>query len=462
MKKTLSLILLIALLVMLPAALFGCGGSAADGIKGIYMTSAGVILVSDEKLAVKVYDRHGELIYDKLAKINTDAYQLPDICVSGKNAYILEFEKLAEISAEGSYKCRYSVKGESSYIEHTYIVSATPAEQPDVLAVSAETDAETGFAWLTVSIDPAFARLFKVWTDDVPEYARFPSNALDCVSGYDQITRGEMVYEVSVPVGHETVFYTRGLYNLYGYEKDEMNKVNSADYPDFVSTCVCLDLLNPDDDRVFNLGNTTHMTKFTIYSPSGSAELARVNGTPPPAEPEPPVFTAELVAEGGKAKLKVTPYPNAVYYRAVITEHYNGKTRTVCNTTLTSKLVATADIRTDAAAVYTGSVYAKLADGTLTEKLELEGFETSFVQTPAPAITYENGEVKAVFPRNAKVTVWRSGADVSTDTLVIGSGNVYTYMPDGPGEYGFIFKAFGNGAEILDSGLIKTETVKIE
>ncbi|MBR4439112.1 MAG: hypothetical protein IKS88_00745, partial [Clostridia bacterium] len=128
MKKTLSLILLIALLVMLPAALFGCGGSAADGIKGIYMTSAGVILVSDEKLAVKVYDRHGELIYDKLAKINTDAYQLPDICVSGKNAYILEFEKLAEISAEGSYKCRYSVKGESSYIEHTYIVSATPAE----------------------------------------------------------------------------------------------------------------------------------------------------------------------------------------------------------------------------------------------------------------------------------------------------------------------------------------------
>ena len=70
--------------------------------------------------------------------------------------------------------------------------------------------------------------------------------------------------------------------------------------------------------------------------------------------------------------------------------------------------------------------------------------------------------VKAVFPRNAKVTVWRSGADVSTDTLVIGSGNVYTYMPDEPGEYGFIFKAFGNGAEILDSGLIKTETVKIE
>ena len=460
MKKTFSLILLIALLVTLPAALFGCGRSAADDIKGIYMTSEGVLLISDEALSVKVYDRHGDQIYKKLTKLKAEDYPGLAPYMTAKKAYLLDFAALAEISNEGSYKCRYSVKGESAYLEHTYVVSATASDAPEVF--SAEAVAEDDFARLTVNVDPKYARFFKVWTGDVPEDSRFPASALEGVSGYDQIARGEMVYEIPVAVGRETSFFTRGLYNLYGYEDDELIKVGNAEYPDFVSSCVCLDLLNPADDRVFNLGTDTHMQKFTIYSPSESVKLTSVYSPPPVQEPDPPVFSAELVAEGGKAKLKVAPYPNAVYYRAVITEHYNGKARVVCNTTLTSKLVATANIRTDAAAVYTGDVYAMLADGTMTEKLELDGFETSFVQIPAPTVTYENGEVKAVFPRNAKVTVWRSGMQISTDTLVIGSGNVYTYIPDGPGEYGFIFKAFGNGAEILDSGVIKTATVKVE
>ena len=460
MRKTISLILLIALLVTLPAALFACGGSAADSIEGIYMTSAGVLLISDETLSVKVYDRHGDKIYGKLKKLKKEDFPELASYMTAKKAFLLDFAALAEINAEGSYKCRYSVKSESSYIEHTYIVSASPAEPPEVF--SAEATAQDGYAMLTVSVEPKYARLFKVWTGDVPEEDRFPASALECVSGYDQIARGEMVYELPVETGRETVFYTRGLYNCYGYEDDEIVKVNNPEYPDFVSSCVCLELLNPSDGRVYNLGNDTHMRKFTIYSPSASSKLTSVYSAPPPAEPEPPVFSARLVAEGGKAKLKVDPFPKAVYYRAVITEHYNGKSRVVCNATLTTKLVAQADIRKDAAAVYTGDVYAMLSDGTMTEKLELEGFATSFVEVPTPEVTYENGEVKAVFPRKAKVSVWRSGAEVSTDTMVIGIGNVYTYMPDGPGEYGFVYKVFGNGADILDSGLIDSPKVKAE
>jgi hypothetical protein len=204
------------------------------------------------------------------------------------------------------------------------------------------------------------------------------------------------------------------------------------------------------------------MQKFTIYSPSESVKLTSVYSAPPVPEPEPPVFSAELVAEGGKAKLKVNPFPKAVYYRAVITEHYNGRSRVVCNATLTTKLVAQADIRKDAPAVYTGDVYAMLSDGTMTEKLELQGFSTRFVETPAPEVTYESGEVKAVFPRKVNVSVWRSGAAVSTDTMVVGVDNVFTYVPDGAGEYGFIYKVFGNGADILDSGLIDSSKVKTE
>ncbi len=460
MRKTVSIILLIALLVTLPAALFACGGSAADGIKGIYMTSAGVLLISDETLSVKVYDRHGDKIYGKLAKLKKEDFPELEPYMTAKKAFLLDFAALAEISAEGSYKCRYSVKGESAYIEHTYIVSASPAEPPEIF--SAEATAQDGYAMLTVSVDPKYARLFNVWTGDVPEEARFPDSALECTSGYDQIARGEMVYELPVETGRETVFYTRGLYNFYGYEDDEIVKVNNPEYPDFVSPCVCLELLNPSDKRVYNLGNDTHMQKFTIYSPSASSKLTSVYSAPPPVEPEPPVFSAQLVAEGGKAKLKVNPFPKAVYYRAVITEHYNGKSRVVCNATLTTKLVAQADIRKDAAASYTGDVYAMLSDGTMTEKLELEGFSTSFVTVPTPTVTYENGEVTAVFPRNTKVSVWRSGAEISTDTMVIGIGNVYTYMPDGPGEYGFIYKAFGNGADILDSGLIDSPYVRVD
>ena len=460
MRKTVSIILLIALLVTLPAALFACGGSAADGIKGIYMTSAGVLLISDETLSVKVYDRHGEKIYGKLKKLSKEDFPELEPYMTAKKAFLLDFAALAEISAEGSYKCRYSVKGESAYIEHTYVVSASPTEPPEVF--SAEATAQDGYAMLTVSVDPKYARLFEVWTDAVPESSRFPGSALECAAGYDQIARGEMVYELPVETGRETVFYTRGLYNYYGYEDDEILKVNNPEYPDFVTSCVCLELLNPSDNRVYNLGNDTHMQKFTIYSPSESVKLTGVYSAPPPAEPEPPVFSAELVAEGGKAKLKVNPFPKAVYYRAVITEHYNGKSRVVCNATLTTKLVAQADIRKDAAASYTGDVYAMLSDGTMTEKLELEGFSTSFVTVPTPAVTYENGEVKAVFPRNTKVSVWRSGADVSTNTMVIGNGNVFAYMPDGSGEYGFIYKVIGNGADILDSGLIDSPKVKVD
>ena len=459
-RKAVSFILLAALLVTLPAALFGCGDSAADSIEGIYMTSAGVLLISDETLAVRVYDRHGEQIYDKLTKLKKEDYPALESYMTAKKAFLLDFAALAEISAEGSYKCRYSVKGESSYIEHTYVVSASPAESPEVF--SAEATAEDGVARLTVTVDPKYARLFKVWTGDAPEGSRFPGSALECVSGYDQIARGEMVYELPVAVGRETVFYTRGLYNFYGYEDEDIIKVNNPEYPDFVTSCVCLELLNPADGRVYNLGSDTHMQKFTVYSPSESVKLASVYSAPPAPEPEKPVFSAELVAEGGKAKLKVNPFPNAVYYRAVITEHYNGRARVVCNATLTAKLVAQADIRKDVEAVYTGNVYAMLSDGTMTEKLELEGFATSFVEIPTPTVTYENGEVKAVFPRKAKVSVWRSGSEISTDTMVIGSGNVYTYTPAEPGEYGFIFKVFGNGAEILDSGLVESPKVEVD
>ncbi|MBQ9557236.1 MAG: hypothetical protein IJU94_01365 [Clostridia bacterium] len=460
MRKAVSFILLAALLVTLPAALFGCGASAADSIKGIYMTSAGVLLISDETLAVRVYDRHGEQIYNKLTKLKKEDYPELEPYMTAKKAFLLDFTALAEINGEGSYKCRYSVNGENSYIEHTYVVSASPAETPEVF--SAEATADDGVARLTVTVDPKRARLFKVWTDGVSEDSRFPDSALECVSGYDQIARGEMVYELPVAGGRETVFYTRGLYNFYGYEDEDIIKVNNPEYPDFVTPCVCLELLNPADGRVYNLGSDTHMQKFTVYSPSESVKLASVYSAPPLPEPEKTVFSAELVAEGGKAKLKVNPFPNAVYYRAVITEHYNGKTRVVCNATLTTKLVAQADIRKDGEAVYTGNVYAMLSDGTMTEKLELEGFATSFVETPTPTVTYENGEVKAVFPRKAKVSVWRSGSEISTDTMVIGSDNVYTYTPEGPGEYGFIFKVFGNGAQILDSGLIDSPKVKVD
>ena len=460
MRKALSLILLAALLVTLPAALSACGESAADSIKGIYMTSAGVLLISDAALSVRVYDRHGDQIYNKLTKLKKEEFPELEAYMTAKKAYLLDFAALAEISSEGSYKCRYSVKGESSYIEHTYVVSASPSEPPEVF--SAEASAGDGVARITVSVAPEYARLFRVWTGDVPEDSRFPASALECVSGYDQIARGEMVYEVPVAFGRETVFYTRGLYNFYGYEDDEIIKINNAEYPDFVTSCVCLELLNPADGRVYNLGNDTHMQKFTIYSPSESVKLASVYSAPPVPEAEKPVFSAELVAEGGKAKLKVAPFPNAVYYRAVITEHYNGRSRVVCNATLTTKLVAQADIRKDAAAVYTGDVYAMLSDGTMTDKLSLDGFATSFVEAPTPAVTYENGEVKAVFPRKVRVSVWRSGSEVSTDTMVIGIDNVFTYTPEGPGEYGFIFKVFGNGAEILDSGLLDSPKVKIE
>ncbi len=460
MRKTISLILLIALLVTLPAALFGCGGSAADGIKGIYMTSAGVLLISDETLSVKVYDRHGEKIYGKLKKLKKEDYPELAPYMTAKKAFLLDFAALAEISAEGSYKCRYSVKGEDAYLEHTYVVSASPAEPPEVF--SAEATAQDGYAMLTISVDPKYARLFEVWTDAVPESSRFPDFALECASGYDQISNGEMVYELPVAVGRETVFYTRGLYNFLGYSDSELKMIDNPEYPDFVTPCVCLELLNPYDTRVFNLGNDTHMQKFTIYSPSESVKLTSVYSAPPVPEPEPPVFSAELVAEGGKAKLKVNPFPKAVYYRAVITEHYNGRSRVVCNATLTTKLVAQADIRKDAPAVYTGDVYAMLSDGTMTEKLELQGFSTRFVETPAPEVTYESGEVKAVFPRKVNVSVWRSGAAVSTDTMVVGVDNVFTYVPDGAGEYGFIYKVFGNGADILDSGLIDSSKVKTE
>ena len=114
MKKTLSIILLAALLVTLPAALFACGGSAADGIKGIYMTSAGVLLISDETLSVSVFDRYGDKIYGKLKKLKPEENPGLEAYMTGKKAYLLDFAALAEVSAEASYRCRYSVKGESA------------------------------------------------------------------------------------------------------------------------------------------------------------------------------------------------------------------------------------------------------------------------------------------------------------------------------------------------------------
>ena len=461
MKKTLSFILLAALLVTLPAALFACSRSAADGIKAIYMTNSGVLLISDDDLSVSVFDRHGEKIYGKLKKLKKEDYPELDVYMTAKKAYLLDFAALAEVSNEGSYKCRYSIKGENAYLEHTYIISATSAEPLDIY--SAEAVAEGESARLTVKIEPRFAQLFYVWTDKVQENSRFFDTALECVSSSDQLASGEMVYEIPVAIGHETSFYTRGLYNPYGYNNEELKSLRDSDNADFVSSCISLELLNPADRRVFNLGTETHMQKFTIYAPSESVKLTSVYSAPPVEEPEPPEFTAKLFAEGGKAKLEVTPFPNAVYYRAVITEHCNGNTRVVCNATLASgKTVATAKIRTDAEATYTGDVYAMLADGTMTEKLELDGFNTSYVKAPTPTVTYENGEVKAVFPRGTNVSVWRSGAPVSTDTLIIGVGNEFSYIPNGPGEYGFIYKVFGNGATQLDSGLINSPTVKVE
>ena len=461
MKRTLSIILLIALLVTLPAALFACGRSAVDGIKGIYMTSAGVLLISDEDLAVSVFDRHGENIFSKLTKLKKGEHPEFDVYMTGKKAFLLDFAALAEASNEGSYKCHYSIKGESAYLEHTYIISATAAEPLDIY--SAEAVAEGESARLTVKVEPRFANLFYVWTDSVKENSRFADTALECVSSSEQLAAGEMIYDIPVAVGQEKSFYTRGLYNIYGYDNDELKNVLNSDDPDFTSSCVCIELLNPADSRVFNLGTETHMQKFTVYSPSESVKLTSVYSPPPVVEEEPPEFTAELIAEGGKAKLKVTPYPNAVYYRAVITETCNGKSRVVCNATLENgKTIASANIRTDAEASYTGDVYATLSDGSMTEKLILKGFKTSYVNVPTPEVTYENGEVRAVFPRGTKVSVWRSGSPVNTDTLVIASGGVYSYTPTGPGEYGFIYKVFGNNANLLDSGLINSPTVKVE
>ena len=137
MKKTLSIILLAALLVTLPAALFACGRSAVDGIKAIYMTNSGVLLISDNDLSVNVFDRHGEKIYGKLKKLKKDDYPEFSVYMTAKKAYLLDFAALAEVSNEGSYKCRYSVKGESAYIEHTYVVSASPTEPPEVFSAEA-------------------------------------------------------------------------------------------------------------------------------------------------------------------------------------------------------------------------------------------------------------------------------------------------------------------------------------
>ena len=461
MKRIISLILLILISAALVSALSACGSSAADDIDGIYMVSSGVILASPHKPSVKVYDRYGELIYSKLTKISEDDCPAVAKRVKEKDKlYLLDFAKLAETSPDGNYKCRFYAKNSKSYIEHTYIVSPSAAEAPEIF--SAEATVENGIAALTVKTEPEYARLFKVWTDDIPEDMRFPSNALECVSGYGMLTEGTLLYNVPIAAGEKKTFVTRAAYHAYGYEGDDILMVDNSDYPDFVTPCICLDLLNGADDRVYNLGTYTHMSKFTIYPPSESTELATVLGTAPPPAPEPAVFTAELTAERGKARLKIAPYPNAVSYRAVINEECGGKTHTVFNKTLVGTTEAAADIRTDKEATYSGTVYATLTDGTMTEKLELAGFTTQFVQITEPEISYENGEVRAVFPKGADVTVWRSGAKISTATNIIGIKNVYTYFPDGKGEYGFIYKVKGNGADILDSGLIESKKVKVK
>ncbi len=463
MKRFFALSLALAVFLLSFGILTGCNKNSATGIKGIFMVSGGVVLTTNSELplTVKVYDRYGDVIFNKLKTSTIGDFPQLQPYINGGDLYFLDFSKIAEVSQEGSYKCRYSFEGSKSYLEHTYIVSPSEPEAIEIYSPKAYTDGEN--AILTLKTDPNYARLFKVWTDSIPEDKRFSNTALECVSSYEQLAAGEMVYSIPAIQGGSVTFETRAIYSAYSYMPDEILKVDNADYPDFISEIVCLDLLNSNDTRVANLGNDTHMKKFTIYTPGQTTSLGTVYISPPPTPAEPPKLTGELKAVGTKAKLTVSSYPNVVYYRAVITERCNGEEKVVYNDTISpARQYAQVDIRTDKTASYSATVYAKLVDGSTSNKISLPGFTTSFVAVPTPEIKYENGEITAIFPRKAKVTVWRSGASVSSDTLVIGNNGVYSYVPDGKGEYGFIFKVTGNGAEVLDSSLIETKKITVE
>ena len=463
MKRFLSLALTLIIFALSFISISGCNKNSASDINGMYMVSSGVVLSSNAEfpLTVKVYDRYGDVIFSTLKSVTLEDFpQLQPYKPSG-DLYFLDFGKIAEVSQEGSYKCRYTVEGSKTYLEHTYIVSPSDPEEIETFSVKAYTDGEKAF--LSLKTDPTYSRLLKIWTDAVPEDRRFADTALECISTYDQIAAGEMIYSTPAVQGGAITFETRAIYSAYSYMPDEVIKVDNPDYPKFVSEIVCLDLLNTNDTRVAYLGNDTHMKKFTIYNPGESITLDSVYISSPPAPVIPPKLTAELKAVGNKAKLTVSTYPNVAYYRAVITENCNGVETVVFNDTISpARLYAQADIRTDKSATYSATVYAKLTDGSSTNKIAVSGFTTSFVSVPTPEIKYENGEVTAVFPRKANVTVWKSGSSVSADSLVIGNNGVYSYVPDGSGEYGFIFKVTGNGAEILDSALIETKKVTVK
>ncbi len=462
MKRTFSLILSFVLLLFVFAPLSGCNKQDASDIKGIFMVSGGVVLVSNTELplTVKVYDRYGEVIYDKLKSATLEDFPQLHRYVTGADLYFLDFAKIAEISQEGSYKCRYSVQDSKTYLEHTYIISPSEPENVEIYSSSAKLTDDG--AVITVNADPYGAPLLKVWTEDVPENERFSATALECISTYEQIVNGEMIFSTSATAGSTINFVTRAIYSAYSYMPEDITKLTTDDV-DFVSEVVCLDLLNPNDTRVANLGNNTHMKKFTIYTPGSTTNLATVYITPPPTPLPPPKLTAELVPLGNRMKLTLSSYPNVAYYRAIITELCDGVEKVVFNDNISpARQGAQISIRTDKPASYRATVYAKLNDGTATNRVDVPGFTTSVASVPTPTVSYKNGEVTAVFPRKANVTVWRSGTAVSTDTLLIGNNGVYSYVPDGSGDYGFIFKVSGNGAEIIDSPLIETETVTVK
>lgn len=464
MRKAISalLALVTSLTVVLP--LGGCGQeSVHDTLKGMFFVNDGVVLlVKNGKPQVEVYDRKDKVIYKKLKHVALADYpQISDYVSGDGELYLLNFPKVLEKVEQESFRCSFGVSGYDGVIEENFIINRSQATYPDISDVN--TSAENGIATISLNIDPKYARIFDIWTEDVYDDERFHESALECVSNYGELQEGRMVYQCPIDDNSSISFFTRGLFNIYAYTDDELEKLDNTDYPDFSSQFINMDIGNPYDMRVCILDTEGEQNRYTIYTPSESEEIGNVTYTTQPVYvPEPVVLTAALEAVGNKAVISVTPFPDAVYYRAVVTEICDGQEKIVINKSLNHlHMSASVKLRTDKPAKYIADVYAKLSDGKTTEKIELEGFTTSFVNDPKPPVTYQNGEVSITFPRNCKVSVWKSGAPVSTDTMVIGISNTFSYTPSGPGQYGFIYKVYGNGAEILDSQLTESETVKV-
>lgn len=465
MRKILSIFLSIFICFSILVPLSGCGNkSIHDTLKGVFFVNDGVILlVKKGKPAVEVYDRKGNVIYKKLKHVALADYpQISDYVSGNGNLYLLNFPDLMNKAEQESYRCNFAVTGYDGIIEHNYIINTSQAAYPDITDISAT--AENGIATLSLSIDPKYARIFNVWTEDVYDDERFAESALECTSTFDQLQEGKMIYQCGIDDNCELSFFTRGLYNINAYSDDELEKLDNTNHPDFYSQFINIDIGNPYDLRVCNLYIEGEQNRFTIYTPTDSDEIANVTYTTEPVyEPVPVVLTAQLEAKGNKAVISVDPFPNAVYYRVVVTEICDGEEKIVLNKSLNNlHMSASTNIRTDKTAKYVADVYAKLSDGKTTERIQVEGFTTSFVKIPQTETKYENGEITIEFPKNCNVTVWKSGEPISTNSMVIGVANKFSYSPTGPGQYGFIYKIYGNGAEILDSQLIESKKIEVK